>query len=79
MPVGGESCDTGCATGYHCQCDDAACEARHCMRWRYPGESCGEPGDRCLAGDCTGGVCRTHGERGLFANACGGADAGALP
>ena len=77
-PAPGEACDGACADGRSCECDERACETRHCTRWRYPGESCAAPGDRCLAGDCEAATCRAHGERGLFESACG-ADASASP
>jgi hypothetical protein len=77
-PAPGERCDGACAEGRSCECDDSACETRSCTRWRYPGESCGSAGDRCLAGDCEAGTCRAHGERGLFESACS-ADGSASP
>jgi hypothetical protein len=75
-PGPGEACTSRCTEGRLCQCDDSACETRTCTRWRYPGESCEVPGDRCLAGRCNAGVCRAGAERGLFDSVCG-ADASA--
>lgn len=66
----GEACVTGCVSGYRCECDTAECLERHCSRQRYPGESCDEPGDRCLVGRCEAGTCQAYEAQGLYASAC---------
>lgn len=78
LPGSGEECSSLCTGDYHCMCSDDICATRHCMRWRYPGESCTGPGDSCVASHCEDGVCSKATESGAFDRVCG-ADAGTSP
>jgi hypothetical protein len=65
--------NTTCAPELSCLCDDATCNSRSCAKFREFGESCTDPGDRCLVqvGSCLDGLCQPSSTQELFTYACG--------
>jgi hypothetical protein len=71
----GVACDDGgdCQDGLLCSCPDTAyCATPVCTKFRFAGESCGEPGMPCHPGfSCTNGHCAPRDSQGTFATCPG--------